>query len=58
MNNMKKAIILLYILLPIPLCTACWDYREVDKMTIVAGIAVDRAYDGELLLTFEAVDLQ
>ncbi len=58
MHNMKKVFILLSIFLLIPLCTACWDYREVDKMTIVEGIAVDRAANGELLLTFEAVDLQ
>lgn len=55
---MKKAFILLYIFLFMPLCTACWDYREVDQMTIVAGLAVDKTFNGDYLLTFEAVDLQ
>lgn len=55
---MKKAVILLYTFLFIPLYTACWDYREVDQMTIVAGLAVDKTHTGDYLLTFEAVDLQ
>lgn len=55
---MKKTFILLYIFLLMPLCTACWDYREVNQMTIVAGLAVDKTHTGDYLLTFEAVDLQ
>jgi spore germination protein KC len=55
---MKKTFILLYIFLLMPLCTACWDYREVNQMTIVAGLAVDKTFNGDYLLTFEAVDLQ
>lgn len=55
---MKKFFILLGIFFIMPLCTACWDYREVEQMTIVAGIAIDKTYNGDYLLTFEAVDLQ
>ena len=57
MNSLKKLLTLLYVFLFIMLCTACWDYREVDRLTIVAGIAIDKAYDDDLLLTFEVADL-
>ncbi|NLX64192.1 MAG: Ger(x)C family spore germination protein [Clostridiaceae bacterium] len=57
MNSLKKLLTLLYVILFIMLCTACWDYREVDRLTIVAGIAIDKAYDDDLLLTFEVADL-
>ncbi|NLE25841.1 MAG: Ger(x)C family spore germination protein, partial [Clostridiaceae bacterium] len=55
---MKKFFILLGIFFLMPLCTACWDYREVEQMTIVSGIAIDKTYNGDYLFTFEAVDLQ
>lgn len=41
-----------------PLCTACWDYREVDRLTIVTGFSIDKANNGGYLFTIEVVDLQ
>lgn len=55
---MKKLLLLLYITIFIPLTTACWNYREVDKLTIVTGFAVDKTDQGNYLLTFEVVDFQ
>lgn len=54
---MKKLYLLLYIIIFLSLTTACWNYREVDKMTIVTGFAIDKADQGNYLLTFEVVDL-
>ena len=43
----------------IPLTTACWNYREVDRITIVTGFAIDKKDDqGNYLLTFEVIDFQ
>ncbi|GJM79762.1 hypothetical protein HMSSN139_22580 [Paenibacillus sp. HMSSN-139] len=36
--------------------SGCWNYREVDKMTTVAGIAIDKGEDGQIKLTVEMVD--
>lgn len=56
---MKKLYLLLYIIMFIPLTTACWNYREVDRITIVTGFAIDKKDDqGNYLLTFEVIDFQ
>ncbi|MGG6313060.1 Ger(x)C family spore germination protein [Paenibacillus macerans] len=37
--------------------TGCWNYREVDKVSTVAGIAIDKGEkDNEIMLTVEVVD--
>ncbi|KHL92792.1 hypothetical protein QW71_27060 [Paenibacillus sp. IHB B 3415] len=37
--------------------SGCWNYTEVDDMSIVAGVAIDKnKADGKLLLTVEMVD--
>lgn len=53
---MKKLFLSLYIIISIPFLTACWNYREVDKLTIVTGMSVDKTENGNYLLTFEVVD--
>lgn len=35
----------------------CWNYRGLNEMTIVAGMAIDEADDGQYLMTFEVMDL-
>ncbi|MEC2342812.1 Ger(x)C family spore germination protein [Paenibacillus barengoltzii] len=37
--------------------TGCWNYREIEKMTTIAGIAIDKGEkEGEIRLTLETVD--
>ena len=36
--------------------SGCWNYREINFLTMVAGIAVDKLPDGRFLVTFESVD--
>lgn len=37
--------------------SGCWNYREVDKISTVAGIAIDKGEDeGQIKLTVEVVD--
>lgn len=36
--------------------TGCWNYREINDMAIVAGVAIDKSEDGKLELTVEIVD--
>lgn len=54
---MKKILCtLLVFCLMIPLA-GCWNYRGLNEMTIVAGMAVD-SMEGQYLITFEVIDMQ
>ncbi|MCL2828049.1 MAG: Ger(x)C family spore germination protein [Oscillospiraceae bacterium] len=53
-----KARSLLLICLLILTLTGCWDYRGLNELTIVAGVAVDQGEGGQgVVLTFEILDL-
>lgn len=56
---MRKRVFFLIILLVInaAMLTGCWNYSEVDKFSIVAGVAVDKSEEGKYMLTIEIVDL-
>ena len=48
---------LLLLLLPCCLLFAgCWDYKDLNKLSIVSGIAFDNAKDGGITVTMEIVD--
>lgn len=54
----KKSACMLLILLCLLHLTGCWNYRGLNEMTVVAGMAIDRnPKDGKYLLTFEFVDI-
>lgn len=54
----RKVAILLMILLIIPLLSGCWDYRGLNELTIVTGVAIDKDVLSSMYsLTFEFVDL-
>lgn len=41
------------------LLTGCWNYRELDKLAIVSGLAVDKSGKGDkFLLTAEVIDIK
>lgn len=56
---MKRIIkILLYILIINPLLlTSCWNYREADNLTLVRGLAIDKAEDNNYLVSAETADM-
>ncbi|EMS69535.1 Ger(x)C family spore germination protein [Ruminiclostridium cellobioparum] len=39
-------------------CTGCWDYMEINQMSIVSGAAVDKTPDGKYKLSIEIIDLK
>ncbi len=54
----KKAVFLLLMcLVNIVTCTGCWNYREIDKMSIVAGATMDKTPDGKYKVAVEIIDL-
>lgn len=55
--NKKIVCITLCLLLVFPL-VGCWNYRGLNEMSIVSGVAIDRnPLNGYFQLTFETVDL-
>lgn len=54
MKRYLCAVLAVCLMLPL---AGCWNYRGLNEMTIVAGMAVDEADDGQYLMTFEVMDL-
>lgn len=54
MKKLFCALLVVCLMLPM---AGCWNYRGLNELTIVAGMAIDK-YDGEYLITFEVMDLQ
>ena len=59
MKTIKSGFLVTILLLSTTALTGCWDYREINELAIVAGIAVDKSDDGnKYVLTAEIVDLK
>lgn len=54
----RKSLGVFFALILLLFLPGCWNYTEVDDMSIVAGVALDKAKDGKLQLTAEMVDIQ
>ncbi|HVJ48252.1 Ger(x)C family spore germination protein [Desulfitobacterium sp.] len=55
----KKRITLLVLMLLINeiFTTGCWSYREVDKLSIIAGVAVDKGINNQFQMTVEIIQV-
>lgn len=53
---MKKINIILLFLLLLNL-SGCWNYREVDKFSIVAGISIDKGINEKIELSVEIIEI-
>lgn len=56
----RKTIFLILLILgnSIPL-SGCWNYREINKLAVVSGAAIDKSSDGkQYLMTAEIIDLR
>ena len=49
MRNHKKFIILIFIFSLAPCLCSCWNYKELDKVAIISGIAIDKDKDKYLI---------
>ncbi len=50
-------VILIFTILAV-LATGCWNYREINQMSIVSGAAIDKTVDGKYKITVEIIDLK
>lgn len=57
MRKIKIFMMAMMVLVYLICFTGCWNYREIDKFAIVAGVAVDKSKDGQYLITPEIVDI-
>lgn len=56
--NKKIYILLLFIFISTNL-SSCWNYREINDMSIVSGVAIDKGgADGKYEVTVELIDIQ
>ncbi len=55
MRKIKIILLLLILLIAILPSTGCWNYKEIDKMAIVAGVAIDKGNNQRYLLTAEII---
>jgi spore germination protein KC len=53
----RKIFIFMLLMINMTILTGCWSYREIDKLSIVAGAAVDKSESGKRIFTFEIIDL-
>lgn len=56
---MKKKVLSLFLLLLLGVCllAGCYSYTGLDKMSLVAGVGIDKDDDGIYQLSFEVVDI-
>ncbi len=52
-----RILLLILFILNAAALTGCWDYRETDRLTIVAGMAVDKNEEGKYRLMIEIVNM-
>lgn len=56
---MMRRFTLVLLAISCAMLTGCWDYRGLDTLDIVTGLAIDKdALTGEYLLTLEIIDIQ
>ncbi|MGE5677333.1 MAG: Ger(x)C family spore germination protein, partial [Pseudomonadota bacterium] len=58
---MKKMKLCLYVIVINMLTLSlagCWNYKEIEKLAIVSGVAIDRDGDNKLLVTTEVVSVK
>jgi len=59
MKSTSKILLMILILANSLFLAGCWNYREIDTLRFVAGIAIDKSETGDqYLLTVETVDIK
>lgn len=57
MKTLRVSVFSLILLLSPLFLTGCWNYREIDEMAIVAGVAVDKGVSSKYKITAEVVQI-
>ncbi len=54
----KRSPFIVFVVILVVSTIGCWDYREINKLSIVTGLAIDRGENSKYKITFEIVDTQ
>jgi spore germination protein KC len=57
MKKIRITLMILIIFINSIFTTSCWNYREVDELSIVAGVAIDKGIESEFQMTVEIVQI-
>ena len=57
MQKVKNILLIVLIVIISFMSIGCWNYREVDKLSIVAGVAIDKGADNQYELTAEVIKI-
>lgn len=57
MKKKRITLLILLLLMSSIWVTGCWNYREVDKLAIVAGVAVDKGTNNDYRVTTEIIQI-
>ena len=57
MKIVRLTILALILCLSPLLAAGCWNYREIDELAVVAGVAVDKANNGNYIITSEVIQI-
>lgn len=56
---MNRYIFIITLLIPCLILTGCWNYREIDSLYIIAGVAIDKVPDtDQYAITIEFVNIK
>ncbi|MGE5415786.1 MAG: Ger(x)C family spore germination protein [Acidobacteriota bacterium] len=59
MKKIDTIFLFIFVLVSLVTIPGCWDYREINNLAIVSGVAIDKSSDGNgYLLTAEIVDVR
>jgi len=57
MKKLRLTLLILIILLNSAFATACWNYREIEKLAVVAGVAIDQGTKEQYQMTVEVIKI-
>jgi len=57
MKKIRITLLVGIILITATITTGCWNYREIDKLSIVAGVAIDKGINNQYQMTVELIQI-
>jgi len=57
MKKIRITLLTLVILINSIFATGCWNYKEIDELAIVAGVAVDKGINNQFKVTVETIQI-
>ncbi|MBO0962288.1 Ger(x)C family spore germination protein [Neobacillus sp. MM2021_6] len=56
--RIKKCLLTITTILCFSILSGCWNYREIEDLVVVGGVAIDKGKDGRIFLTVETIQME